>query len=213
MITDGPLPGPAGPALHGPRGPAWFTAAPALAGLTGNRQELKVPAADGAFQRADDRPRIVVRTGDIQRLAILTEGDRARTGPRTEMPLRGSEVGMRVETQTARVHNRTKHHLAGQLDGRLSGSPRSRYGADYQIVVCGRPAELAPWMRDLRAAGLPVALVIGGVGAQDPDASRCFPRSASSTRARFGWLRLAGVTGTRCGRSSARSPWARSTIG
>jgi thioredoxin reductase len=44
-----------------------------------------------------------------------------------------------------------------------------RYGADYQIVVCGRPAELAPWMRDMRAAGLPVALVIGGVGAQDPD--------------------------------------------
>src|SRR5215469_12362204 len=44
-----------------------------------------------------------------------------------------------------------------------------RYGADYQVVACDRPAELAPWMRDLRAAGLPVALVIGGVGAQDPD--------------------------------------------
>jgi thioredoxin reductase len=44
-----------------------------------------------------------------------------------------------------------------------------RYGADYQIVVCGRPAELAPWMRDLRAAGVPVALVIGGVGAHDRD--------------------------------------------
>ena len=44
-----------------------------------------------------------------------------------------------------------------------------RYGGDYQIVVCDRPAELAPWMRDLRAAGLPVALVIGGVGGQDPD--------------------------------------------
>jgi thioredoxin reductase len=44
-----------------------------------------------------------------------------------------------------------------------------RYSADYQIVVCDRPAELAPWMRDLRAAGLPVALVIGGVGAQDSD--------------------------------------------
>ena len=44
-----------------------------------------------------------------------------------------------------------------------------RYGADYQIVVCGRPAELAPWMRDLATAGLPVALVIGGVGAQDRD--------------------------------------------
>jgi thioredoxin reductase (NADPH) len=44
-----------------------------------------------------------------------------------------------------------------------------RYGGDYQIVVCGRPAELAPWIRDLGAAGLPVALVIGGVGAQDRD--------------------------------------------
>ena len=44
-----------------------------------------------------------------------------------------------------------------------------RYGGDYQIVACGQPAELEPWMRDLRAAGLPVALVIGGVGAQDPD--------------------------------------------
>jgi thioredoxin reductase (NADPH) len=44
-----------------------------------------------------------------------------------------------------------------------------RYGADYQIVVCARPTELASWMRDLRAAGLPVALVVGGVGAQDGD--------------------------------------------
>ena len=44
-----------------------------------------------------------------------------------------------------------------------------RYGGDYQIVVCDQPAELAAWLRDLRAAGLPVALVIGGVSAQDPD--------------------------------------------
>jgi thioredoxin reductase len=44
-----------------------------------------------------------------------------------------------------------------------------RYGTDYQIVVCDRPAELAPWMRDLPAAGLPVALVIAVVGPQDPD--------------------------------------------
>jgi len=44
-----------------------------------------------------------------------------------------------------------------------------RYSADYQILTCGRPAELAAWMRDLRTAGLPVALVIGGVGGQDPD--------------------------------------------
>jgi len=44
-----------------------------------------------------------------------------------------------------------------------------RYGADYQILACGRPAELAACMRDLRKAGLPVALVIGGVGGQDRD--------------------------------------------
>ncbi len=44
-----------------------------------------------------------------------------------------------------------------------------RYGADYQIVVCDRPADLAPCLRDLRRAGLPVALVLGGVGGQDRD--------------------------------------------
>ena len=44
-----------------------------------------------------------------------------------------------------------------------------RYGTDYQILACARPGELESWMRDLRAAGLPVALVIGGVGAADPD--------------------------------------------
>ena len=44
-----------------------------------------------------------------------------------------------------------------------------RYGADYQVLACDRPAELASWMRDLRTAGLPVALVIGGVGGQDRD--------------------------------------------
>src|SRR5215472_2531244 len=36
-----------------------------------------------------------------------------------------------------------------------------RYGADYQIVVCDRPVELESWMRGLRAASRPVALVIG----------------------------------------------------
>jgi thioredoxin reductase (NADPH) len=44
-----------------------------------------------------------------------------------------------------------------------------RYGADYQVLACDRPTELAPWMRDLRDAGLPVALVIGAVGGQDRD--------------------------------------------
>ena len=43
-----------------------------------------------------------------------------------------------------------------------------RYGGTIRSWSAAGPAELAPWMRDLRAAGLPVALVIGGVGAQDP---------------------------------------------
>ena len=51
----------------------------------------------------------------------------------------------------------------------LSREVSKRYGADYLIVVCGRAGELEPRMRDLRAVGLPVALVIGGVSAQDPD--------------------------------------------
>ena len=36
-------------------------------------------------------------------------------------------------------------------------------------MVCGQPVELEARVRDLLAAGTPVALVIGGVGAQDPD--------------------------------------------
>jgi thioredoxin reductase len=51
----------------------------------------------------------------------------------------------------------------------LSRELTKRYGADYQIVVCDQPMELEPWMRDLPAAGLPVAMVIGGVGGQDRD--------------------------------------------
>jgi len=66
-----------------------------------------------------------------------------------------------------------------------------RYGADYQIVVCGRPAELAPWMRDLQAAGLPVALVIGGVGAQHPDGIEVL---AAARRIDPTALRVAAVT-------------------
>ena len=44
-----------------------------------------------------------------------------------------------------------------------------RYSADYEIVLCGQPSALENQIRDLLAAGIPVALVIGGVGAQDPD--------------------------------------------
>jgi thioredoxin reductase len=44
-----------------------------------------------------------------------------------------------------------------------------RYGGDYSIVVCDQPGELESLIRELLAAGTPVALVIGGVGALDPD--------------------------------------------
>jgi thioredoxin reductase (NADPH) len=44
-----------------------------------------------------------------------------------------------------------------------------RYAADYQIVVSGKSAEAEARIRDLLAAGTPVALVIGGADAADPD--------------------------------------------
>jgi thioredoxin reductase len=44
-----------------------------------------------------------------------------------------------------------------------------RYGSDYQVVVCAEPSEVEPRMRELLAAGLSVALVVGGVGVEDPD--------------------------------------------
>jgi thioredoxin reductase (NADPH) len=46
---------------------------------------------------------------------------------------------------------------------------RKRYGADYHIVVCDHPAELETGVKEVLAVGMPVALVISGVGAQDPD--------------------------------------------
>src|SRR5215469_7509415 len=51
----------------------------------------------------------------------------------------------------------------------LYGELSKRYGADYSIVVCDEPAELDTRMKELIAAGTPVALVIGGVGEADPD--------------------------------------------
>ena len=57
---------------------------------------------------------------------------------------------------------------AGALQA-LGQELTKRYGADYQVVLCGEPAALETQIRDLLAAGIPVALVIGGVGAEDPD--------------------------------------------
>jgi thioredoxin reductase len=44
-----------------------------------------------------------------------------------------------------------------------------RYGADYQVVVCGEPAGLAELIQRVRDSGAQVVLVIGGIGGQDPD--------------------------------------------
>jgi thioredoxin reductase len=44
-----------------------------------------------------------------------------------------------------------------------------RYGVDYRIVECDDPAGLELLVRELLAAGTPVALVIAGVGEADPD--------------------------------------------
>src|SRR5215472_16438363 len=44
-----------------------------------------------------------------------------------------------------------------------------RYSADYDVVICSQPAELETRIREQLTAGTPVALVIGGVSAQDPD--------------------------------------------
>ena len=51
----------------------------------------------------------------------------------------------------------------------LSRELSKRYGADYQIVVCDGPAELARLDAGPAGSWPAVALVIGGVGAQDPD--------------------------------------------
>jgi thioredoxin reductase len=59
-------------------------------------------------------------------------------------------------------------HDAGIRDT-LSRELSGRYAADYRIVVCDDPARLAAHVRNLAQAGTPVALVVGGVGTEDPD--------------------------------------------
>ena len=89
----------------------------------------------------------------------------AGTATATHEELAAAAIGETAGVQAAIVIVCREPSVREILHRELS----KRYGADYQIVVCDRPAELASWVRDLRAAGLPVALVIGGVGAQDPD--------------------------------------------
>jgi thioredoxin reductase len=57
-----------------------------------------------------------------------------------------------------------------------------RYGVDYRIVVCDEPAVLEPVIRELLADGMPVALVIGGVGETDPEGIEVLARVRSIDR-------------------------------
>jgi len=83
----------------------------------------------------------------------------------THEGLGGAAGGEAAGAQAAIVIVGREPGARGILHQELS----KRYGADYQIIVCDGPGQLAPWMRDARAAGLPVALVIAGVGGQDSD--------------------------------------------
>ena len=88
-----------------------------------------------------------------------------------------------------------------------------RYSADYEIVLCGQPSELESQIRDLLAAGIPVALVIGGVGAQDPDGIEVLAAIRSVNPTAPGWPPSAGASSTPRARCSTRSRWARSITG
>jgi len=118
--------------------------------------------------------------------------------PHDTGPARGSREPVRggMASLTAAIVVACRDTAAREV---LSRELCKRYGADYRIVVCDQPGELESRIRDLLAAGTPVALVIGGVGAQDPDgievlaAIRAIDPTASRVAAvRWGEMRAAG---------------------
>jgi thioredoxin reductase len=74
-----------------------------------------------------------------------------------------------------------------------------RYSADYELVVCDKPADLETSIQEQLRAGTAVALVIGGVSAQDPDGIDVLasvrgvdptaPRVAAVRWGEFEWVR------------------------
>ena len=99
------------------------------------------------------------------------------------------------------------------IRGTLSRELSSRYAADYQIVVCDDPDHLDAQVRNLVRGGTPVALVVGGLGTEDPDGLdvQAGFRAIDPTALRVAAVRW--VHGKPRGRSLMRSPWARSTTG
>src|SRR5262245_12038736 len=117
---------------------------------------MLLPEDPGSAVITGDKPAAGKRTGET------VAEDRPSTGQQP-MAAAGAEVAGGVRAAIVVVD-----HDAGDREV-LSGELSKRYGADYSIVVCAQPEELGLRMRELIAAGSPVALVIGGVGEADPD--------------------------------------------
>ena len=96
----------------------------------------------------------------------MTEDPPSAVQPdRTVAPMgQGSATCGTSQEQAAIVIVGSDASVRKALCEELSG----RYGMDYRIVTCEEPAVLEPVIRELLAAGMPVALVIGGVGETDP---------------------------------------------
>src|SRR5215510_5488964 len=100
------------------------------------------------------------RTGSEQRQpgGTLT-GDRLGAGQQAMARAGAEAAGGSTDGERAAIV--VVGRDAGELEA-LSGELSKRYGADYSIVVCDTFAELGMRMRELIAAGPPVAMVIGG---------------------------------------------------
>ena len=129
MITDGPLPGSAGSALHGPRSPAWFTATfQRLAALSGNGQEFEVPAAE-RVREFDLGFEDLVKRGEAHELTVL---ERFRMDGRsiTEISQRPDADAEAAQATLEAIRNGTDVIYQGVL---LGASP------DGGTALLGRP--------------------------------------------------------------------------
>jgi thioredoxin reductase (NADPH) len=91
--------------------------------------------------------------------------DQVSTSQLTSAADQGRGRGETAGEQPAIVIVSGDPHARRRLDRELS----RRYGMDYQVVVCDRPAELETRLRNMTEAGTLIAMVIGGVGELDPD--------------------------------------------
>src|SRR5215218_211245 len=69
----------------------------------------------GTSQGGEDAFGVVVRTLDVQGLAVVAELDRARAGPGTEVPGGGLEARGGLEAETSGVVDGAEHQVLGQV--------------------------------------------------------------------------------------------------